>query len=409
MREIDADILDEKVYTVTEITANLKGLIERRFPRIWIVGEVSNCSVHSSGHVYFTLKDETAQMRCVLFSRTARRVSILPQDGLKIYARGRLTVYERQGQYELIVDDVLPMGKGELYVAFSKLKERLDKEGLFDPARKKALPRFPSRIALVTSPTGAAVRDVIRVSTKIHAGVEVVVYPVKVQGEGAKEQISEAIGFLNAQGGFDVIVLARGGGSIEDLWAFNEEIVARAIDASEIPVVSAVGHEIDFTIADFVADARAPTPSSAPTLVLADYVDARTRLESLVQRADAAMTGRMERYATFLENLRTRYGLRAIWDRLLSKMRDLDESLARGERLLSARIESERGRLAGLFGKLEALSPQGTLERGYSICFREVTGEVVRDSKQVATGEHLRVKFFRGAAISRVESTEEGE
>jgi exodeoxyribonuclease VII large subunit len=409
MQGIDAGIPDEKVYTVTQLTFFLKTLIEKQLPSIWVVGEVSNCTAHSSGHTYFTLKDEGAQIRCVLFSGAVRRISARPEEGLKMYAMGRLTVYERQGQYELIVSNLLPVGRGELYEAFARLKEKLAKEGLFDEALKKDLPRFPSRIAVVTSPTGAAVRDVIRVATRIHAGVEIVVYPVKVQGEGAKEEIAEAIGFLNSRGGFEVIILARGGGSIEDLWAFNEEIVARAIAASEIPVVSAVGHEIDFTIADFAADARVPTPSAAPTLVLADYVDAGARLEGLLRRAGTAVGGRVDRGKTFIEGLASHYGMRAVRDRVTSGMRDLDEALSSARKLIEVRIESARSGLAGLMGKAEALSPLSTLERGYSIAFLADTGEVVKGVEQVGVGERLRIKFFRGSAVSKVESTEEAE
>ncbi len=409
MQGIDAAVPDDKVYTVTELTSFLKDLIEKQFPSIWIVGEISNCTAHSSGHTYFTLKDESSQIKCVFFSGAARRVVAKPEDGLKMYVLGRLTVYERQGQYELIVTNLLPVGRGELYAAFARLKEKLAKEGLFDQALKQDLPRFPSRIAVVTSPTGAAVRDVIRVATRIHAGVEIVVYPVRVQGEGAKEEIAEAIGFLNAEGGFDVIILARGGGSIEDLWAFNEEVVARAIVASEIPVVSAVGHEIDFTIADFAADARVPTPSAAPTLVLADYVDASTRLEGLLRRAGTVLAGRIERGKTFIGSLSTHYGMRAVRDRVTVGMRDLDEALGGARKTVEARIESGQARLAGLMGKVEALSPLSTLERGYSIVFLAATDEVVKGAGQVNVGERLRIRFFRGSAVSRVESTEEGE
>jgi exodeoxyribonuclease VII large subunit len=336
-------------------------------------------------------------------------VSVRPEEGLKMYAMGRLTVYERQGQYELIVSNLLPVGRGELYAAFAKLKEKLAKEGLFDKGLKQELPRFPSKIAVVTSPTGAAVRDVIRVATRIHAGVEIVVYPVRVQGEGAKEEIAEAIGFLNTVGGFDVIILARGGGSIEDLWAFNEEVVARAIVASGIPVVSAVGHEIDFTIADFAADARVPTPSAAPTLVLADYLDAATRLEGLLRRAGTSLAGRVEKSKTFIESLSTHYGMRAVRDRVTAGMRDLDEALGGARKTVEARIESGRARLAGLMGKVEALGPLSTLERGYSIVFLADTDEVVKGAEQVDVGERLRIRFFRGSATSRVESTEEAE
>jgi exodeoxyribonuclease VII large subunit len=407
MRQVEEAIDNVRIFKVSEITTQLKDLIECEFGTVWIVGEVSNCSVHSSGHTYFTLKDEAAQLRCILFSGTARRMTVRPQDGLKIYAQGRLTVYERQGQYELIVNMVLPVGKGDLYLAFGRLKEKLAKEGLFDESRKRPLPRFPGRIAVVTSPTGAAVRDVIRVAAGINAGVEIVVFPVRVQGEGAREELAEAIGYINQVGAFEVIILARGGGSIEDLWAFNEEIVARAIGASEIPVVSAVGHEIDFTISDFAADARAPTPSAAPPMVLAGYVDAAAELQALLSQANRRLSSRIEAYGAFLGNLRTHYGLRRMGDRLIEYMRDLDETMARANRSAQAKIDLGGVRLSSVDARLKALSPLSTLERGYSICLRRDTGQVVRSHTEIKPGDRLRIRFARGGAISSVEQTGE--
>jgi exodeoxyribonuclease VII large subunit len=407
MRAVEGALGDEKVYSISEITSLIKDLIESELPAVWVVGEISNYKVHSSGHTYFTLKDDNAQIRCVLFSGNARRLSFSFEDGLKVYARGRLSVYEKQGLYEIIVDTMMPLGKGELYLAFNKLKEKLAKEGVFDAERKKTLPRFPSKLAVVTSPTGAAVRDVIRVATGIHAGIEIVVYPVRVQGEGAAEEIAEAIAALNRIGQFDVIVLARGGGSLEDLWAFNEEVVARAISVSEIPIVSAVGHEIDFTIADFTADARAPTPSAAPTLVLADYVDVMAKLDSLMQKAGSAVLRRTQRYHDLLAGLRSHYGLRRIKDRLVGSMRDIDEAVARAERSIRVKVDSETAMIATLSAKIEALSPFATLDRGYSICFGERTGRVVRSYEEIKRGDRLRIRFATGGAIAEVERTGE--
>ncbi len=407
MSSIDAAIGGGHVYSVSEITSRIKALIEGRYPEVWIVGEVSNCSHHSSGHTYFTLKDERAQIRCVLFSGNARRITLKLQDGLKVYAQGKVTVYERQGQHQLIVSNLLPLGRGELYIAFEKLKEKLEKEGLFAPERKRRLPEFPARLAVVTSPTGAAVRDVIKSATRIHAGVEIVVYPVRVQGDGACEEIAEAIRDLNQVGDFDVIILARGGGSLEDLWAFNEEVVARAIAASSIPLVSAVGHEIDFTIADFVADLRAPTPTAAPVVVLEGYVDLAVRLDGLRQRAGAAVGGRLDRYAGYLESLKTHYGLRGLRDRVASSMQEVDEALARARRSTEGNLDGNGARLAALRAKLDALSPLATLDRGYSICFREGTPEIVRDVRQIDKGDRLRIRFSRGAAISTIDATDD--
>jgi len=396
MSSVDAAIGEGHVYSVSEVTSRIKTLIEGRFPDVWIVGEVSNCTHHSSGHTYFTLKDEHAQIRCVLFAGSARRVTLKLQDGLKVYAQGRVTVYERQGQHQLIVSNLLPLGRGELYIAFEKLKEKLRKEGLFEEERKQSLPEFPARLAVVTSPTGAAVRDVIRSATGIQPGVEIVVYPVRVQGDGACEEIAEAIRDLNLMeddepGRFDVIILARGGGSIEDLWAFNEEVVARAIADSRIPVVSGVGHEIDFTIADFVADVRAPTPTAAPMVVLEGYVDLAVRLDALRQRALAALGGRLDRYGGYLESLKSHYGLRGLRDRLASSMQQVDEVLARARRSVEGALEAGGAEL---------------VDRGYSICFREGTPEIIRDVRQVDKGDRLRIRFSRGAATSTIDATD---
>jgi exodeoxyribonuclease VII large subunit len=407
MRLAEGTIGGEKVYRVSEITTSIKNLLETEFTYIWIVGEVSNCTTHSSGHTYFTLKDDVAQIRCVLFSGSSRKMSVLPQDGLKIYAQGRITVYERQGQYELIVNTVMPVGKGELYVAFNRLKEKLGKEGLFDASRKKDLPRFPSRLGVVTSPTGAAVRDLIRIATKIYAGIEIFIYPVKVQGLGAREEIAAAIEDLNSWGNVEIIVLARGGGSIEDLWAFNEEIVARAIGKSAIPVVSAVGHEIDFTIADFVADKRAATPSAAPSITLSGYVDVEVRMESLLRQASGALVSRLDSQKSFLSSLRTRYGLRRVKDRLVTEMRNVDEAVLDAERQLNSRLEAEAGRLSNLVGKVESLNPLSTLKRGYSVCLKDETGEIIKTYKQIIAGDRIRVRFAEGGAFCSVEETRE--
>ncbi len=404
MESIEGAVGEAKIYTVSELTMLLRNLIEGEFPSLWVTGEVSNFNRHSSGHIYFTLKDEKAQLKCLIFSGTARLQSFLPKDGLRILAQGRLTVYERAGQYELIVNSLLPSGRGELYIAFNQLKEKLAKEGLFNRERKKPLPAFPRRIAVITSPTGAAIRDVIRVATSIHSGITMVVVPVKVQGEGAKEEIAEALDYINEIGGFDVVLLTRGGGSIEDLWAFNEEIVARAISRSRIPVVSAVGHEIDYTIADLVADARAPTPSAAPPLILADYIDAKPRLALLIQRATRAIINRVVSYESTLNAIKGSYGLKRMKDRVLDSMQHVDEVILRAHRAIAGMIESSNASLEALLARANALSPLATLERGYSICFRQ-DGKVVRSYLEIAPGDRLRIRFAEGQALSRVEKS----
>lgn len=395
----------DKVYSVSEITACIKTSIEDEFPHVWVVGEISNCTLHTSGHAYFTLKDDLAQVSCVFF-KTARLGALVPEEGLRVIAQGRISVYERRGQYQLVVNTLLAAGRGELYAAFNELKARLEKEGLFDASRKRALPKFPSRIGLITSPTGAAVRDFIRIARKVYAGVEILVRPVKVQGEGAAEEIVAALADLNRFGEVDCVVLARGGGSIEDLWAFNEEIVARAISASALPVVSAVGHEIDFTIADFVADVRAATPSAASTIVLADYVDVRTRLDALARRAVKEMRSRIDADLDFIESLGSRYGLRRITDRILSAARDVDEAVGSAQRSIKNAIESRKAALGAVAGKFEALNPLSTLARGYAVCYKGMTAERVTSYNQVSPGDKVRVLFAKGRAICEVERSE---
>lgn len=395
----------EKVYTVSEVTASIKDVIETRFPYVWIVGEVSNCTFHSSGHTYFTLKDDLAQIDCALF-RSQREFAVQLENGLKVFVQGRIGVYEKRGHYQVIVNSMLPVGKGALYIAFNELKARLEKEGLFDAACKRPLPRYPTRLGVVTSPTGAAIRDVIRVSRKIYPGIEIVVRPVRVQGEGAAEEVAQGIEDLNAAGGLDVIVVARGGGSIEDLWAFNEEVVARAIRASGIPVVSAVGHEIDYTIADFAADVRASTPSAAPLLVLADYADARTRVASLGGRAAAAIAGMIGRHQVFLSGLATRYGLRRIRDMIEAGSRGLDEAIESAQRLVCTRVENQRSRLIGLTERVESLNPLAVLKRGFAVCFRLETGERITSWRQISAGDHLRIVLSEGRAVCTVERSD---
>jgi len=419
----------EKALTVSEITSRIKDVLEATFGYVWVVGEISNAKLHTSGHVYFTLKDEAAQLRCVMFRSSAAGLDFTPEDGMKVYAHGQVTVYDRYGQYQIIVRSLVDAGKGDLQLAFNELKNRLEKEGLFAPERKRPLPAYPQRIGIVTSPTGAAVRDIIRTARRIYPAVDLVLYPVAVQGEGAAKEIAVAIRDLNAYGEIDVMIVGRGGGSIEDLWAFNEEVVARAIGDSRIPVVSAVGHETDFTISDFVADVRVPTPTAAPTLILADYVEARTELGLLVRHATRAIRGIIDGHKKFIESLGTRYGLRSMSDRLRTQIRYIDEALLRTERAMAARVEAEAGRageaiaraeravgtrletakarLAGLVGRVDALSPLSTLRRGYSVVLNDKTGKVISTYRQVNAGDDVRVVLSAGGALCRVENVEE--
>jgi len=325
----------EHIYTVTELTRGIRSLLEANFGRVWVCGEVSNLKRHSSGHVYFTLKDDQSQLSIVFFKSDAARLRFKLEDGLQLNIEGRITVYERRGNYQLIASTAEPVGYGALQLAFEQLKKRLGEEGLFDEERKKPLPRFPQRIGVVTSPTGAAIRDILNVIERRFSTVEVILYPSLVQGEGAAEQISAGIGTLDREGKVDVIIAGRGGGSLEDLWAFNEEVVACAIFECKTPVVSAVGHEIDFTIADFVADLRAPTPSAAAELVVQER-------ETIKHRLELASSS---------------YGFRRPLDMLLQYEQQLDDLSERLVELQGRRLDDCENRLSTARARLLAARP----------------------------------------------------
>lgn len=398
-----------KVYTVSEITSVIKDLIVRSFPKVWVQGEVSNLRFSNSGHCYFDLKDQQAILKCVLFKDAASRQTEIPKNGDQIMVFGKLTVYDREGVYELNVEQILSAGVGNLHLAFLALKQKLAKEGLFDPDRKKPLPHFPRSIAVITSPTGAAIRDVIRMTKAICLCVRLVLVPVRVQGEGAGLEIAQAIELVNKIGGLDVILLTRGGGSIEDLWAFNEEVVARAIAKSAIPVVSAVGHETDYTIADMVADIRAPTPSSAPGLILRDYVEARQEVSSMLSRARASVVNILKRHETILDKATTRYALMRIEDMLFQNTRTLDQIASSAIRAINGLFERKMADLDLLCSKLEALSPEATLKRGFSICFRLPDMMIVREAGDLDPGMRIATRFYRGMVQSVVEEVDKGK
>ncbi|MBQ4160836.1 MAG: exodeoxyribonuclease VII large subunit, partial [Clostridia bacterium] len=282
--------------TVSELNARMKYIIDSvpAFANIWIKGEISNFKLHFSGHIYMTLKDDGGVLRAVMFKGSAQKLAFVPENGMKVLARGRISVYERDGGYQLYVEEMQPDGLGALHLAFEQLKKRLEEEGLFDQKHKKPIPKFPNTVGVVTAATGAAVRDIINVISRRYPKAKVLLYPALVQGEGAAEDVSRGIAYFNENKCADVLIVGRGGGSIEDLWAFNEEITARAIFASEIPIVSAVGHEVDFTIADFVADLRAPTPSAAAELVVPSALEVKERVSVLVLRALNGMRGKLQ-------------------------------------------------------------------------------------------------------------------
>jgi exodeoxyribonuclease VII large subunit len=440
---------ERTVLTVSEVSERIKIVLEDTFFDIWVEGEISNLRTPASGHTYLTLKDEHSQIRAVLFKMQRRYLRFDPKDGMLVIARGRISLYEPRGEYQLVIDYIEPKGIGALQIAFEQLKARLAQVGLFDPTRKRPLPTLPRCIGIVTSPTGAVIRDMLQILRRRFANLHVCVYPVRVQGDGAAEEIAQGIETLNRYPGIDVVIVARGGGSLEDLWAFNEEIVARAISASKIPVISAVGHEIDYTIADFVADVRAPTPSAAAELVIRNKAELQAELRVVVQRLQRAMQHRLETLRARLEACQQRRVLKDPWAPLRTMEQRIDElngRLARSirthlrlsqealehseaalahlsplmgvsllrqrltaleRRLIAAQREHmrrEREELERLTSTLQALSPLAVLARGYSICRRQTDGQVIREAAAVAPGMHVDITLWQGSLKCTVEA-----
>jgi len=397
-----------KVLSVTELTRLVQELLEEAFPSVWVCGEISNFKRHTSGHVYFTLKDAQTQLRAVMWQGAAGRLRFTPQDGLQVLARGRVTVYSARGDYQLQVQEMQPKGLGPLELAYRQLLEKLRGLGWFAPERKKRLPRFPRRIALVTSPSGAAIRDMLRIIPRRWPGAEIWVCPVQVQGDGAAQQIAAAIDLLNRLDGVDVMIVGRGGGSLEDLWPFNEELVARAIFESRIPVISAVGHEVDVTIADWVADRRAATPSEAAELVVPDRAAVEDELRGQANRLRAAVGQLLRRARQRLDELTGRRVLRRPLERIETATQRLDETADRARRAAFFYLERLEQRLGLAAGRLQSLSPLKVLERGYSVTLTQA-GAAVRSATQVQEGERITTRLHDGEVVSVVESALPGE
>jgi exodeoxyribonuclease VII large subunit len=371
---------------------------------VWVAGEVSNLSRPRSGHCYFTLKDADAQLRAVVWRLTAIRIPFELRDGLQIVCRGSLEVYAARGTYQLTVRHVQPKGLGALELALRQLKARLAAEGLFDPSLKRPLPRFPRRVALVTSPSGAAIRDFLQVLQRRWRGTDVLIVPTRVQGEGAAAEIAASIARVDRlRRKPDCLVLARGGGSLEDLWAFNEEPVVRAIHACSIPVVSAIGHEIDVTLADLAADVRALTPSEAAERVAPDAEEISARLRQARGRLLTALKSKAASARGRLDALASRRVFRKPAERLHDLSRELDDLQARASRALRHRLQHARSAAAVLAGQLESLSPLGVLQRGYSLTRRERDERLIRDAAELEPGERIVTRFAEGQVVSRVE------
>ena len=430
-----------RIVSVSELTAAIREAIESRFGDVWVEGEISNYRVWHTGHMYFTLKDESAQIRAVMFRSASHYLRFKPEDGLRVVARGRLGIYDAKGEYQIICEHLEPQGLGALQLAFEQLKKKLQAEGLFARERKRPLPTLPRKIGIISSLDGAALRDILKVLRRRHPNVHVVIRPTRVQGDGAPAEIVRALRTIATVTGVDVIIAARGGGSAEDLHAFNDEGVARAIAASPIPVISAIGHEVDFTIADFVADLRAPTPSAAAELVVAAKDEFCARIDSLKQRLDGAIRSQLQRRRQLLHGLSSRRGL-AGWPAAVAlRQRHMSEIVHRLRRAATAlvaqrqqrfralrlaleardvrrRLAAIRGRLTAadgrlkaaavrnrdradarfriLVGRLDNLSPLAVLARGYAVCWNADRTAIIHTASQVAPGDRVRVTLHEG-------------
>ena len=399
---------DSGILTVSELTAGIKTLLEEAFPYVSVSGEISNYKRHSSGHAYFSLKDDRSQLRCVMWRSANRKLTFEPEDGMEVMARGALSVYDVQGQYQLVAQQLKPVGAGALQAAFERLKARLEKEGLFREEHKQALPALPDRVGVVTSASGAAVRDIIQVLRRRAPWVSIILRPAPVQGEGAAAEIAAAIEEMNDYGAVDVLIVGRGGGSVEDLWAFNEEAVVRAVFQSRIPVVSAVGHETDYTLTDFAADLRAPTPSGAAEIVVRDLRELKDRSEAVLRRLCGSMTGYLDRSRQRVAAALTGYGLRRPVDQIGQYAQFTDELTRRLADRCFHNHETRVQLVGGLAGRLQALSPLSVLERGYAVCQRASDGRIVRDADELGVDDRVNVRLRKGEALCRVEHLHNG-
>ena len=392
------------IYTVSKLNEYIKRVLSNdpRLAQVWVRGEISNLTKHSSGHYYFTLKDRGSQVSCVSFRSTNRGLKFDPETSMKVLVFGTVDVYTVRGQYQLRVLDMRPDGIGELYKAYEQLRNKLDDEGLFDTSRKRSIPKYPRRVGVVTSPTGAAIHDILNVLKRRYP-VDILLSPATVQGDASAESIADAIEKLNHTD-VDVIIVGRGGGSMEDLWSFNEELVARAISRSAIPIVSAVGHETDITIADFTADLRAPTPSAAAELVVPDVVALKRHVDSLSQRMEQAAIRMISNNLARIIYLQSRIEPNKLSDFLRQNVQRVDELAYRMERAMHGSVESRTMQLATFAGRLNAVSPLKTLERGYSIASKTNDGKLVRSIDDISEGDGISLIVTDGRISCKVGS-----
>lgn len=393
---------EKRIYTVSELTDDVKVLLENTFTEAWVEGEISNFSQSQSGHIYFSLKDAKSSLRCVFFRGANSGLKFSIKDGLQVIAFGGITVYAPNGQYQLNIRRLEPKGAGALQLAFEQLKEKLSKEGLFDQAHKKRLPVLPLRVGVVTSPVGAAIRDILNILRRRAPFVKIILNPVKVQGEGSAQEIARAISEFNQYKEVDALIVGRGGGSLEDLWAFNEEVVARAIYNSRIPVISAVGHEVDWTIADFTADLRAPTPSAAAELVVRQKDELLSELEHLRLRMHSEVNNKIKTLNNRLCALKDAYVLKYPLNFIQVYLQRIDGFSHRLHQKAGHILEVNRHKFVHLTEKLEALSPLRVLSRGYSIAFKLPEMKVVTDTSQINVADRLKTQLKTGSFVSEI-------
>ena len=395
---------DIKYQTVTEVTQQIKNLVEIEFPQVCVMGEISNCTRAGSGHVYLTLKDDSSQLRGVMWRTRASRLKFELHDGLEVVAIGPIEVYAARGSYQISIEQLLPRGVGPLELAFQQMQKKLVAEGLFDSAHKQPLPTFPRKIALITSPTSAAVRDMLQVLTRRWQATDILVFPVRVQGAGAAEEIATALKIVSNLSDIDLVITGRGGGSLEDLWAFNEEIVARAIFNCAVPVISAVGHEIDVTIADLVADCRALTPSEAAELAVPLQSEVIADIAFMQQRMTAALREQARRARELLNGLAARRPFLYPFEGLHAHMQKVDDLESRLKLAMKNSVSSIHQSLDKFAGSLDALSPLAVLKRGYSITSNVQRQQVLRNTADIKPGDKIQTQLCAGKIISKVET-----
>ena len=400
-----------KVFTVSEVNTYIKLLIEKDLflSYIYVKGEISNLKIHTSGHMYFTLKDRYSRIKCVMFKSSLSKVKFIPEEGMQVVVRGYFSIYERDGQYQLYSESIILEGTGELYKAFEQLKERLQKEGLFDKSAKKPLPFYPKNVAIITSPTGAAVRDIISITKRRNPNVNILLYPVLVQGPEASGQIAQGLKFFNKQKKVDVIIVGRGGGSIEELWAFNEEVVARAIYNSSIPVVSAVGHETDYTIADFVADERAATPSAAAEIVIPEIRQLKSHLKKIDSQIYLGILSYIKDRKFRLKDAKKSHTFRNIETKVINLRQTLETLKNKLNDSMELYVRNSRDGLRQNIEKLSILNPASNLLRGYSFVKKEKDGLLITSVNRVTPGDDIRVILKDGNILATVKTKCKGD